>query len=80
MPCLFDGLSNYPKSPRFIGGEDVNGDISEDLPAHNLDYELSKIQCFWLGFRLMGIILTNSICWARFDVNPTGHYLRERTR
>jgi len=28
---------------------------------------LSRIQCRWLGFCLMGILITNSVCWARFE-------------
>ena len=50
------------------------GEISEGLQAHNPDYKLSKIQRFWLGFCLMGIILTNSICWARFERMSLGKY------
>lgn len=30
-------------------------------------HELSVIQRMWLGFCLMGILLTNTICWAKFE-------------
>ncbi len=28
---------------------------------------LSAIQRHWLGFCMMGILITNSVCWARFE-------------
>ena len=28
---------------------------------------LTRIQKEWLGFCLVGIIVTNSVCWKRFD-------------
>jgi hypothetical protein len=49
-------------------------DLSEGLHVHNPDIKLSKIQQGWLGFCLMGIILTNSICWARFERISLGKY------
>jgi len=35
---------------------------------------LSKIQRGWLSFCLMGILLTNSVCWARFEKIGLGGY------
>lgn len=35
---------------------------------------LTRIQKGWLGFCIMGILLTNSVCWARFERSGMGHY------
>ncbi len=35
---------------------------------------LSKIQRGWLSFCLMGVLLTNSVCWARFEQIGLGGY------
>jgi hypothetical protein len=54
--------------------QDFITDLSEGLHVHNPNIKLSKIQQSWLGFCLMGIILTNSICWARFERLSLGKY------
>lgn len=35
---------------------------------------LSRTQRGWLGMCLMGIMVTNSVCWARFERASLGHY------
>jgi hypothetical protein len=35
---------------------------------------LSHIQCVWLRFVLMGLIITNSLCWERFERFGLGKY------
>jgi DDE superfamily endonuclease len=54
--------------------EDFIDELGEGLQAHDPNLKLSGIQRGWLGFCLMGIILTNSICWARFERMSLGHY------
>ena len=49
-------------------------DLDEGLKIHKPDCGLSRIQRGWLGFCLMGIILTNSVCWARFERVSLGEY------
>ena len=39
--------------------------------------KLSQIQRMWLGFCLMGILLTNSVCWAEFERMSFKHYKRQ---
>ena len=39
--------------------------LQESLSEYNCI--LSSAQRHWLGFCLMGILLTNSICWAKFE-------------
>ena len=43
-------------------------EINAALKAHNPACEgLSAIQRRWLSFCLMAIMLTQSVCWARFE-------------
>jgi len=35
---------------------------------------LSQRQCGWLGFCLMGIVITNSVCWVKFERASLGRY------
>ena len=35
---------------------------------------LSRVQRHWLGFCLMGMMLTESLCWARFERASAGRY------
>jgi hypothetical protein len=35
---------------------------------------LSRIQCAWLRFVLLAMLLTNSLCWARFERSGLGAY------
>lgn len=47
--------------------------IDESL-RQNTGKGLSKAQCCWLGFCVMGVFVTNSICWARFARACLGRY------
>ena len=42
-------------------------ELDAGLRAHEHGEGLSSTQRKWLGFCLMGILLTNSVCWARFE-------------
>ncbi|MGB5631860.1 MAG: transposase, partial [Waterburya sp.] len=44
------------------------------MKEYNSEYGLTRLQRYWLGFCLMGIILTNSVCWARFERVSLGGY------
>jgi DDE superfamily endonuclease len=54
--------------------EDFIDELGRGLQAQDSNRKLSGIQRGWLGFCLMGIILTHSICWARFERMSLGHY------
>jgi Transposase DDE domain len=41
--------------------------INHGLKTENPSYELTRTQMLWLGFCLMGILLSNSVCWAKFE-------------
>lgn len=48
--------------------------LDNGLREHAPDKGLSSTQRKWLGFCLMGILLTNSVCWARFERASLGKY------
>jgi len=49
-------------------------ELDTGLRAHEPTKGLSSTQRKWLGFCLMGILLTNSLCWARFERASLGKY------
>jgi len=51
--------------------------LSNSLKAVNPEYRLTNIQKCYLGFCLGGILLTNSICWARFSRAGFGTWLEK---
>jgi hypothetical protein len=54
--------------------EEFINDLDIGLQAHSPDNRLSNAQRSWLGFCIMGIILTSSLCWARFERMSLGKY------
>jgi hypothetical protein len=54
--------------------EDFINELNQGLKIYQPEMGLSRIQRGWLGFCLMGIILTNSLCWARFERASLGKY------
>jgi len=49
--------------------------VSEGLLQSNSTYRLTKRQKLWLSFCLTGILLTNTVCWARFERASYGNWL-----
>jgi hypothetical protein len=49
----------------------INAAIQEQRPGSR---GLSRRQRWWLGIGLMGIMVTNSVCWARFERATVGCY------
>lgn len=41
--------------------------LDDSLKQENVAHALTFAQKLWLGFCLMGILMTNSICWAKFE-------------
>jgi DDE superfamily endonuclease len=60
------------KSLPFV--EDFINELDRGLKIDNPGSGLSRIQRGWICFCLMGIILTNSVCWARFERMSLGQY------
>lgn len=50
--------------------EDLNSAIKTYYP----DRQLSRKQRYWLAFCVMAIMITNSVCWARFQKAGIGQY------
>jgi len=50
----------------------LNEGISQGKPGTRL----SALRRTWLGFCLMGILITNSVCWAKFERASLGNYSR----
>jgi hypothetical protein len=53
--------------------EFING-LNAALEEHKPGSSLTRTQTLWLGICLMGIVVTNSICWARFERASFGSY------
>ena len=49
-------------------------EINSAIEAHYHGKKLSQIQQYWLSFCVMAIIVTNSVCWARFERASIGKY------
>jgi len=48
--------------------------IDEAIAAHSPGQRMSALQRAWLSFCLTAILVTNSICWARFERASLGTY------
>ena len=44
------------------------------IEKHKPGYGLSRIQKGWISFCIMAILVTNSVCWARFERAGLGRY------
>lgn len=49
--------------------------LSKKLNSTDAAYRLTNIQKLWLGFCLTGILLTNSICWQKYERMVFGSWL-----
>ena len=47
--------------------KDYVASINEAIKQRQSDSSLSCIQCCWLSFVILGILVTNSLCWARIE-------------
>jgi hypothetical protein len=50
--------------------------LNENLSKGSAVPRLSMTQPAWLGFCLMGILMTNSVCWAKWERASLGNYSR----
>ena len=48
----------------------LNAAIKEQSP----DAALTRIQRYWLSFVILGLLVTNTLCWARFERFSCGTY------
>jgi hypothetical protein len=48
--------------------------INETLKRHDPEKALTALQCYWLSFVILGILVTNSVCWKKFERYSLGQY------
>src|SRR5664279_456373 len=49
-------------------------DLDAALGKLKPNAKLTQLQKIWLGFCLTGMLLTNSVCWAKFERASLGEY------
>lgn len=54
--------------------KDYMQQLNTAIKAYCPEKSLSRIQQCWLSFCIMAIIVTNSVCWARFQRASVGRY------
>ncbi|MDP2643415.1 MAG: transposase [Desulfobacterales bacterium] len=54
--------------------KDYMRELNTAIQTHCPEKNLSRIQQYWLSFCVMAIIVTNSVCWARFQRASIGQY------
>lgn len=68
-------LINVEKPLPFI--KEYLEDLNTALEKHQPGCGLTRGQKIWLGFCLMGIIVTNSVCWAKFSRASLGKFSKQ---
>jgi DDE superfamily endonuclease len=48
--------------------------VNKLIQQNNPDHKLSRLQSYWLGFIILGLLVTNSFCWARYERFGLGRY------
>ena len=48
--------------------------INTAIETHSPESKLSRIQSYWLSFVILGVLVTNTLCWARFERFSIGSY------
>lgn len=48
--------------------------INEAIEQQDSTKSLSRLQCYWLSFVILGLLVTNSLCWKRFEKFSVGRY------
>jgi hypothetical protein len=41
--------------------------VNESIKQKNPDNQLTRLQSYWLSFVILGLLVTNSFCWARYE-------------
>jgi hypothetical protein len=55
--------------------KDYIHELNVAIKTHCPEKKLSRIQQYWLAFCIMAVIVTNSVCWARFQRASIGTLL-----
>jgi len=49
--------------------------LTKSIQEEDTEFHLTRIQKLWISFCLTGILLTNTVCWARFERASFGGWL-----
>jgi len=49
-------------------------ELNQGIKEYNPDQRLSRTQKAWIGFCIMAILMTNTVCWAKFERASIGKY------
>jgi len=49
-------------------------EINNAIKHHNPEKSLTKAQSLWLSFVILGVLITNTLCWNRFERFSIGGY------
>lgn len=50
------------------------GSLNAAIKQHAPEKQLSRLQCYWLSFVILGVLVTNTVCWHRFARFSVGGY------
>ncbi len=53
--------------------------LNTAIKAHSPAQSMTTLQCQWLSFVILGLLVTNTLCWARFERFGLGHYTTSAT-
>ncbi len=48
--------------------------LNDAIQTHSPEAKLSCLQSYWLSFVILGVLVTNTLCWARFERFSLGGY------
>ncbi len=48
--------------------------INDAIKQQSPEKSLTRIQSYWLSFVILGLLVTNSLCWKRFEKFSVGRY------
>lgn len=48
--------------------------VNESIRQKNPQNQLTRLQCYWLGFVILGLLVTNSFCWSRYERFGLGRF------
>lgn len=52
--------------------------INKAIKEKAAENQLTRLQCYWLSFVILGLLVTNSLCWARYERFSVGRFTLEQ--
>ena len=44
------------------------------IKQHDQSKSLTKLQCYWLSFIILGVLVTNTVCWKKIERYSLSNY------